>query len=162
MIPGQTARSAAYHYGPGRDADHYVYRCYDAEDVLLYVGCTRNPKSRIAAHRRGSTSKASRWLSVTMTRVEVTGPFRGREAGREVERAAIRAELPVFNTQETATYDYAAWQYQRGAAQYLIDHGLIDLACETACSCFNDSLAEGRHDLDWCIPHAARAKRDAA
>lgn len=162
MIPGQTARSAAYHYGPKRHAEHYVYRCYDADDVLLYVGCTSNPKARLAAHRRGSTSKASKWLSVTMVRAEVAGPFAGRDYARAIERATIRTELPVFNTQETATYEYAAWQYQRGAAQYLVDHGLIDLACETACSCFTESLAEGTHDLDWCIPHAARAERDAA
>lgn len=33
---------------------HFVYHCYDADDVVLYVGCTGNPKQRELGHRNAS------------------------------------------------------------------------------------------------------------
>lgn len=162
MIAGLTKRSAAHHFGPGRDAPHYVYRCYDADGVLLYVGCTRNPTSRLAAHRRGNNqAKASRWLAATMHHAEVSEPYRGREAGREAERAAIQAESPIFNYQHTADATRAAWMSTASAAEYLILHGHLDLALETACSCWRETREAGGTDA-WCLPHAALEARAGA
>lgn len=30
---------------------HFVYRCFDADGRLLYVGLTKNPEQRLAGHR---------------------------------------------------------------------------------------------------------------
>lgn len=157
-MSGLTSRSHAHHYGPGRHADHFVYRCYDADGVLLYIGCTRNVKSRIAAHRRGNGgSKASQWLSVTMASYEVEGPFRGREAGRLAERDAIQAEWPVFNYQETASLDRAAWMTRSGVARYLVEHGHAELALATACTCWRETREAGQTD-SWCEAHVSQSE----
>lgn len=34
---------------------HYVYRCYDRAGRLLYLGCTYNPRKRLAEHRSTSS-----------------------------------------------------------------------------------------------------------
>jgi hypothetical protein len=154
---GQTARSVAYHEGPGVTADHFLYRCYDRDGDLLYIGCTVNVKSRIAAHRRASNgARASRWLSVFMDRYETEGPFRGREAGRDAERQAINAEQPLFNYQERASENLAAWMTRRPVAQYLVERGAVRLAMETACRCFFEIREAGGYD-EHCIAHVAAA-----
>lgn len=154
MIPGQTTRSTAYHSGPGVTADHFVYRCYDADGDLLYIGCTSNVSKRMAAHRRGSGAVASRWLSVFMARHQVEGPFRGRDAGREAERRAIQDEQPLFNYQGRVGESLAAWMTRRPIALYLIERGHIELAVETLCACDSDARKVGRID-DHCAPHVA-------
>lgn len=134
---------------------HYVYRCYDAEGQLLYIGCTSNLTSRIAAHRRGDgTSKASRWLAVTMASFTTEGPYRGREVGREAERAAIQSEQPLFNYQERANEYQAAWMTRSAVARYLVDHGHLELALETACECWRETKEVNGVD-PWCHPHLA-------
>lgn len=154
MIPGQTVRSVAYHHGPTVDADHYLYRCYDADGDLLYIGCTTDVKRRISAHRRGGKARASKWLSVFMSRHEVEGPFRGRDAGRDAERKAINVEQPIFNYQERAGVDLAAWMTRRPVAHYLVERGAIELAVATACTCFFEIREAGGYD-ERCIAHAA-------
>lgn len=150
-----TSRSHAYHFGVGRLADHFVYRCYDADGLLLYIGCTSNVARRVAAHRRASGgSKASRWLRVTMTRYEIEGPFRGRDAGRDAERDAIQAERPLFNYQQQNAVGFAAWMTRRPIALYLIERGHIELAVETVCACWRETREAGAFD-DFCAAHVA-------
>lgn len=150
---GLTSRSRAYHFGPARHADHFVYRCYDAVDTLLYIGVTSNVKRRIAAHRRGEND-VGRWLVATMDRFEVEGPFRGRERGRDVERRAIQLEQPLFNYQDRADARIAAWMTRRPIALYLIDRGHLDLALATLCGCWPETKAVGGFD-EWCAAHVA-------
>jgi hypothetical protein len=153
MIDGQTARSRAHHFGPNRYADHYVYRCYDTDGDLLYIGCTIDATKRIAAHRRGTGGAvASRWLSEFMDRYEVEGPFKGRDAGREAERLAIQAEQPLFNYQQRAGINLAAWMTRNPIAEYLIERGRLDLALETVCSCWRETKDVGAFD-SFCVPH---------
>ena len=152
---GLTSRSRAYHVGPARYADHFLYRCYDADGLLLYIGCTNNVERRVAAHRRGDGhSLASRWLSVFMTRHEVEGPFPGRDAGREAEREAIRTEQPLFNYQERKGPNLAGWMTRRPIALYLVEQGHIALAVDTVCTCWRETRAAGAFD-DWCAAHVA-------
>lgn len=100
MIAGQTSRSAAYHSTSARVRSHYIYRCYDADGLLLYIGCTTNPKRRMSAHKNGHTSQASRLLAACMDRYEVDeDSYETRDAGRDAEQAAIEAEQPLFNIQ---------------------------------------------------------------
>lgn len=149
---GLTSRSAAYHYGPTAGAEHYVYRCYDADGDLIYIGCTANVDRRMSAHRRGGKA-ASRWLSVCMTRHLVSGPYPDREAGRSAEAAAIAIEQPVFNVQERRIPGRLA---RIDVARYLVERGHIDLARETACVCLSDDDVEVLGEdarAESCIAH---------
>lgn len=155
---GQTARSIAYHHGRTNHADHYVYRCYDSDGTLLYIGCTTDVARRIAGHLGGKSKQvSSRWLAASIDRYEVDGPFDGRDAGRDAEREAIRTEQPLFNLQERRM---PGWLLIPSIAEYLIEHGQIELALETACSCTCDDREDGTIS-SICVPHLA-AKRAAA
>lgn len=149
-----TPRSYAHHYGQTRYADHFIYRCYDGEDRLLYIGCTANVARRIAAHQHaGPTSpKASQWLAACMVRFETEGPFSGRDAGRAAERQAIQSEQPLFNYQERANADHAAWMTRSPIGAYLIEKGHVDLALATACTCWRETREANGVD-PWCRPH---------
>lgn len=129
---------------------HYLYRCYDTGGVLLYVGCTNDVQKRMYVHRRSSArATASWWLSLCMDRYEVEGPFKGRGAALKAERRAIRAEQPIFNTQERG---HSLTQVRNGAASYLVSRGLRALAIETACTCWSEDRAEGEVS-PWCAAH---------
>src|SRR5690348_5565110 len=67
-----------------------VYRFYDAEDRLLYVGVTDAPGTRFADHRRKSWWK----LAVRNT---IVWHDRRRDALVE-EASAIASERPIHNT----------------------------------------------------------------
>lgn len=69
---------------------HYVYRCFDAEGRLLYVGCTVNPKDRIAQHRDTA------WWGDRIASARMT-VFPHRDYALAKEREAIFAERPVCN-----------------------------------------------------------------
>lgn len=69
-----------------------VYRCYDAEGRLIYVGCTGNLEQRLRGHRNSS------WWSVQIADVRTTDYPTAIE-GRIAEREAIRTEHPRWNTQ---------------------------------------------------------------
>jgi predicted GIY-YIG superfamily endonuclease len=71
-----------------------VYRLYDADDVLLYVGISARPEHRWAQHR---AEKA--WWGDVATR-EVTW-FSTRGKARAAEVNAIRCESPRHNIAET-------------------------------------------------------------
>lgn len=159
-LGGQTRRSADYHDGPTRHAPHFIYRCYDKDDDLIYIGCTSNVKRRISAHRRGGKA-VGRWLTVSMVRHEVEGPFDGRDAGRAAERSAIQVEQPLFNYQERAGVNLAAWMTRAPVARYLIERGHLDLAADTVCACERETLEAGGFD-EWCLPHVELARQEAA
>jgi predicted GIY-YIG superfamily endonuclease len=113
------------------DRPHYVYRCYDADGDLIYIGCTSNVTRRIATHRRGGKA-ASRWLAVCMDRYEVSGPHAGKAAGLKAEAEAIALEQPVFNYQKRVGENLAAWMTRAPIAQYLTERGHVELAQEIA------------------------------
>lgn len=69
--------------------EHYVYRAYDNEGGLLYVGCTFDVAKRIKEHRYGQ------WRYL-MVRLHVAGPF-NYETARQLEHDAIESERPQFN-----------------------------------------------------------------
>ncbi|EFQ82739.1 hypothetical protein HMPREF0063_11948 [Aeromicrobium marinum DSM 15272] len=72
------------------NATHWVYRCFDQDGRLIYVGSTANLPNRLAQHR--STS----WWAPTVTKVRAHVYPTGITA-REVERRAIRDEVPRWN-----------------------------------------------------------------
>lgn len=147
---GLTPRSRAYHEGPTQRADHFLYRCYDADGDLIYIGCTSNVKRRMVHHRRGiGGSRASKWLSACMVRHEVNGPFQGRNAAREFERQAIAIECPIFNTQERRE---PIWMTRREVSKYLVERGHAVLAAETTCYC-EEADPELEYAGTTCLAH---------
>lgn len=89
---------------PGRTA---LYRLYDADDELLYVGITWNPKSRWAQH---ATHK-SWWHTVTRKTVEW---HEDRSSAIAAEARATAAEKP--------RYDDSARRDQKTPRRDLPDH----------------------------------------
>lgn len=67
-----------------------VYRCYDADGQLLYVGCTSNLYMRSKGHEK----KASWWSQVTRTE---TVPYPDLAQARFAEAQAIANENPLYN-----------------------------------------------------------------
>lgn len=127
---------------------HYVYRCYDADGDLIYIGCAANVKRRMTSHR-ASRAKASRLLAAFVVRVEVSEPFPTKAEALAAEREAIRLERPVFNTQEQ---DGGHWTMRGATATYLVERGRRDLAVELACRCWRETREAGERD-SWCIAH---------
>lgn len=74
-------------------SDTYVYRAFDQDGRLLYVGMTGNLANRWAEHRTGSL-----WSSL-MAGYRIVGPFATREAAARYERQAIQTEQPAYNIQ---------------------------------------------------------------
>lgn len=71
-----------------------VYRLYCASGRLLYIGMSRSPMRRFAAH----VSERSWWAEVDMATLEWQD---SREEARTAEVAAIHAEHPRYNIAET-------------------------------------------------------------
>lgn len=66
-----------------------VYRFFDENDRLLYVGLSMNFDGRLAKHRRKPW-----WPQVARTEIEW---FDGRESAKTAEKIAIHHENPVYN-----------------------------------------------------------------
>lgn len=68
---------------------HALYRFFDEDGALLYVGISVNPLGRWDQHRAKTW-----WRDVRTATIE---PCESREAALEAEMAAIRAESPEHN-----------------------------------------------------------------
>lgn len=86
---------------PDRGAT-FVYRCFDADDRLLYVGCTRSPLERVQAHAKNTWW----WPQVRQRRFLV---FEDRGYALCKEGDAIASEKPLWNVrgQNYANYSLA-------------------------------------------------------
>jgi excinuclease UvrABC nuclease subunit len=69
---------------------HVLYRMYDPERRLLYVGLTTNLEDRLADHR----SMKRWWRDVATIELE---HFPTREGAVEAERRAIIDDVPEYN-----------------------------------------------------------------
>lgn len=74
-----------------RDADdpreNFVYRLYNDDGDLLYIGCTDDVESRLMLHHVGGYSRV------------VSQAYPTRVLARAAERAAIATEAPLLNKQ---------------------------------------------------------------
>lgn len=75
--------------------DHFVYRCFDSQGRLLYVGCTKNLARRHNEH--SMVNGSSWWPQVVSTKL--VGPLTYR-SGRDLERLIINTEFPLHNHDE--------------------------------------------------------------
>lgn len=66
-----------------------VYRLYDADDALLYVGMSLYPKGRLASHKKKPWGK-------DIARFEVVANL-PRDEAEELERRLIREQQPCYN-----------------------------------------------------------------
>lgn len=73
---------------------HVVYRCFDVDGRLLYVGCTSNLERRLTKHR---TQPSSRTWYPRLNRVKAR-IYPTRHAAMWAETVAIRTEQPLFNS----------------------------------------------------------------
>ncbi|MFI2663253.1 hypothetical protein [Micromonospora carbonacea] len=80
---------ASYNINNRRTA---LYRHYDAEGRLLYVGVTFNPGHRASGHRA-----YAEWIDQATTFTGTWFPTRAEALAAEKE--AIRAEKPIYNRQ---------------------------------------------------------------
>lgn len=89
-----------------------LYRLYDANGLLLYVGASRDPDARWKAHRF-ETPKP--WHAPVASRTDEW--LNGREEALVAEAAAIRAERPLFNRTHNyveVPFDLARWPKLKG------------------------------------------------
>lgn len=73
-----------------------LYRFYDADGELLYIGITSNPGARWKRH----AGDKPWWTEVASTTIEHFGT---REDVEVAERSAIRAERPKYNRQHNSS-----------------------------------------------------------
>lgn len=69
---------------------HVLYRMFDKDDRLLYVGLTKNPPGRFKSH----SDTKSWWHEVAQIGIE---HFISREELVAAEIVAIKSEKPVYN-----------------------------------------------------------------
>lgn len=115
-----------------------VYRFFDAQGALLYVGVSENVKQRWVVH--GSTKPW--WPEVAEKTTEV---FPSRDEALEAERAAIVAEKPKYNIV------HAMSEQQEAALEEVVQAFVDAQAAELASWCVISSLREaGIPDLAIC------------
>lgn len=82
----------------GRNEPHWLYRLFDADGVLLYIGQTRRPAARFQIwFSRASREDRFAWL-YTAVRAEWQR-FPNHSAVVAAEKAAIEDGLPRHNNQ---------------------------------------------------------------
>lgn len=96
-----------------------LYRHYDADGLLLYVGISIDPEARQKAHRDGAN-----WWRFSTTCD--TDWYLTESDAATAERKAIVHEAPIFNRSAANTERNAR------AIRYLVDHDALDLLRETA------------------------------
>jgi predicted GIY-YIG superfamily endonuclease len=87
-----------------------VYRLYDAEGALLYIGCSLRFPRRLDDHRRNKAW----WPEVSTITIECFGTH---DDAMEAEYTAIRTEAPRYNADQSETARKAdVTRTQRAAA----------------------------------------------
>lgn len=83
---------------------HYVYRYFNCDGRLLYIGCSKDPWTRYRSHRQDSRL----WIDeVARGKISV---FPSQAEALSAEKAAIIAEKPIYNRQ-------FRWDYRDGWTQ---------------------------------------------
>jgi predicted GIY-YIG superfamily endonuclease len=81
-----------FHHLRGIKMSQYLYRHFDKDNVLLYVGISYNALARLNQHK----NKAHWFKDITNITIE---PFETRKEVEEAELQAIRLEKPKHNIQ---------------------------------------------------------------
>ncbi|MFE8011487.1 GIY-YIG nuclease family protein [Streptomyces antibioticus] len=120
-----------------------LYRLFDADDELLYVGISKDPAARWKQHQ----SRTPWWRDVAMRTVEW---YDDRPAAEAAERKAIQTESPRYNVVHRPTpipgrIPPVATRPQRTLADVYRDRPLTDAQCRriVALLGLRDRLAGG-------------------
>jgi predicted GIY-YIG superfamily endonuclease len=88
--------------GPLSQSGPYIlYRCFDKDGALLYIGITSNPSQRFSIHELKTP-----WWSDVASITQEEG-FESRSALEAAEIEAINAEYPLFNLRD-AKYGFCS------------------------------------------------------
>jgi predicted GIY-YIG superfamily endonuclease len=82
----------------------YVYRFFDSQDNLLYVGCTDNWRRRFREHKK------STWWAFKIKR-DTIEEFPDEETARRAELTAIGNETPIYNKRGRTTEWDSEFEY---------------------------------------------------
>lgn len=77
-------------YAELADVPHYVYRAFDANGRVIYVGCTHDFEARKRQHASGIGRRAVRW--------DCSRPYPDRKTALRVEGALIFFHQPPCNS----------------------------------------------------------------
>jgi hypothetical protein len=97
------------------DVPTALYRWYDADDLLLYVGITSSFSTRQSRHAQKSS-----WSEFAVR--SAVERFPTRKAALAAEVAAIEAEAPLFNSAFNDTPEA-----RMRVVEYLVEHERLDL-----------------------------------
>jgi predicted GIY-YIG superfamily endonuclease len=100
---------------PADDKPTALYRWFDKEALLLYIGISDELAERVKGH-----IKASSWMEFAAASTIERHPT--RYAALDAEEAAIKAEHPLFNHQHNDTPEA-----RKRTVEYLIKHDRLDL-----------------------------------
>jgi predicted GIY-YIG superfamily endonuclease len=128
---------------------HTLYRFYDADGVLLYVGRTTDPTSRLRAHRQ-----AKPWWP-DIARIEMQH-LASPSALADAEIRAIRDEAPLYNIAGTRARKRTLTR-QRGLYAQIMPHGL-EIGWAYAIVLHNNACLVGRV-ARWSTPGAIGFER---
>jgi hypothetical protein len=92
-----------------------LYRYWDADDLLLYVGITGHMGYRERSHIKGSS-----WMDFAVRSTIERFPCKFQ--AEPAEREAIQAEHPLFNHKHNESREA-----QQRLVDYLVRHGRTDL-----------------------------------
>jgi predicted GIY-YIG superfamily endonuclease len=115
---------------------HYVYRLFDQDGRLIYIGCTYSPEARIKQHR------TTMWWGDQITRVKIT-VHPNKPAAHAVELAAIHSDKPRWNINSKWVHNHS-WTAQ-DFADYIKAH---ELSREHMTSARQDRINEAKRLMD--------------
>ena len=135
------------------DKPHYVYRLFDADRTLLYIGCTLDFPRRLADHRQKQPwrDRIAWWLF---------DYYPDQGSALIAEEEAIRAESPAYN----AMYNGAGltgWNDERRQSETCLHghpwEGNAKVNAQGIRICKEcDRIATWRHDAKRGRPYAIR------
>jgi hypothetical protein len=74
------------------DDKYAIYRYYDNEDILLYIGISFCPFNRYGAHKDTAV-----WFSERVTKMTIEWVTENKSGAEVMEKAYIAKEKPIFN-----------------------------------------------------------------
>lgn len=116
----------------------FVYRIFDADGQLLYVGCTNRLSKRWSEHKQARPG-----MVAAAARCRIQGPYT-RDEARELEKHALRTEEPLLGWTPTRHREKCApdrWIERRmdGLIEQGVDGGTaLHKACRDAEEWFPD------------------------
>ncbi|USH45550.1 G-I-Y Y-I-G endonuclease [Gordonia phage Phabuloso] len=126
--------------------NHFVYRYYDRDAHLLYIGCSVHPEARFSEH------KAQRpGMCRAVAYVKMFGPYSYTKA-REIERQQIRAE-------ETMCGWSPAKQREIRARSRWIDQRIKRVIAESGAS-YTDAIKVAVAEADEVFPDPMESPYD--